>query len=125
LEPSSVISGDQGRFRARLRIGLMAHRQNEKHVNREIGDPFQALERNLDPAAIEQKPSTKPHHTNNRPCHSKSAPPFPSILETEGEDIAGECDRTALPARNVPCRLAISRSLPSMAGVWPQQKPHR
>jgi hypothetical protein len=38
----------------------MAHRQNEKHLNREIGDPSMPGT-NLDPAAIEQQPST--NHT--------------------------------------------------------------
>ena len=77
----------------------MAHRQKEKHVNRAIGDSFQALDAKPRPAAIEPKPSTNhttPYQQPSLPLEERST--FSVDFEAKGEDIAGECGRTALPA---------------------------
>jgi len=53
----------------------MAHRQKEKHVNRAIGDSFQALDAKPRPAAIEPKPSTNhttPYQQPSLPLEERS-----------------------------------------------------
>jgi hypothetical protein len=54
---------------------LMAHRQNEKHVNREKAILSRPWTRNLDPAAIEPKPSTNhttPYQQPSLPLEERS-----------------------------------------------------